>query len=87
MNVYMYILFNFWRQNSVYKAPRFSIESQGITEGQDKEKTKTPRITDKGWNSQKRLSDPVEKKMKEEKRRKKRLLYLHPKLSSGLVPL
>ena len=53
-----------------------------------KKKTTTPRITDEGWNSQKRLSDPVEKKMKEGKRRKKkRLLYLHPKLSSGLVPL
>ena len=52
-----------------------------------KKKTKTPRITDEGWNSQKRLSDPVEKKMKEGKRRKKRLLYLHPKLSSDLVPL
>ena len=52
-----------------------------------KKKTKTPRITDEGWNSQKRLSDPVEKKMKAGKRRKKRLLYLHPKLSSGLVPL
>ena len=52
-----------------------------------KKKTKTPRITDEGWNSQKRLSDPMEKKMKEGKRRKKRLLYLHPKLSSGLVPL
>ena len=64
-----------------------SIESQGFTEDQDKEKTKTPRITDEGWNSQKRLSDPVEKKMKEGKRRKKRLLYPHPKLSSGLVPL
>ena len=53
-----------------------------------KKKTKTPRITDEGWNSQKRLSDPVEKKMKEGKRRRKRLqdLYLHPKLSSGLVP-
>ena len=33
------------------------------------------------------LSDPVEKKMKEGKRRKKRLLYLHLKLSLGLVPL
>ena len=52
-----------------------------------KKKTKTPRITDEGWNSQKRLSDPVEKKMKEGKRRKKRLLYLHLKLSLGLVPL
>ena len=60
---------------------------QGFTEDQDKEKTKTPRITDEGWNSQKQLSDPVEKKMKEGKRRKKRLLYPHPKLSSGLVPL
>ena len=29
-----------------------------------KKKTKTPRITDEGWNSQKQLSDPVEKKMK-----------------------
>ena len=52
-----------------------------------KKKTKTPRITDEGWNSQKRLSDPVEKKMKEGKRRKKGLLYLHLKLSLGLVPL
>ena len=52
-----------------------------------KKKIKTPRITDEGWNSQKRLSDPVEKKMKEGKRRKKRLLYLHLKLSLGLVPL
>ena len=52
-----------------------------------KKKIKTPRITDEGWNSQKRLSDPVEKKMKEGKRRKKRLLYLHPKLFSDLVPL
>ena len=52
-----------------------------------KKKTKTPRITDEEWNSKKRLSDPVEKKMKAGKRRKKRLLYLHPKLSSDLVPL
>ena len=51
------------------------------------EETKTPMITDEGWNSQKQLSDPVEKKMKEKKRRKKRLLYLHPELSPGLVPL
>ena len=63
---------------------------QGATDSQKikiKKRTKTPRITDEGWNSQKRLSDPVEKKMKEGKRRKKRLLCLHPKLSSGLVPL
>ena len=33
-------LFNFWRQNSVYKAPRFGIVSQGFTEDQDKEKDK-----------------------------------------------
>ena len=52
-----------------------------------KKKTKTPRITDEGWNSQKQLPDPVDKKMKKEKRRKKRLLYLHSKLSLGLVPL
>ena len=43
------------------------------------EKTKTPTITYEGWNSQKRLSYPVEKKIEEGKRRKKRLLYPHPK--------
>ena len=59
----------------------------GVQKIKIKKKTKTPRITDEGWNSQKQLSDPVEKKMKEGKRRKKRLLYPHPKLSSGLVPL
>ena len=37
-------------------------------------KTKTPRITDEGWNSQKQLSGPAKKKMKERKRRKKRLI-------------
>ena len=59
------------------------IDSQKI-----KIKIKTSRITDEGWNSQKQLSDPVEKKMKERKRRKKDFcIYLHPKLSSGLVPL
>ena len=73
------------------KTASFDEDSRG--EGMDsqkikiKKKTKTPRITDEGWNSQKRLSDPVEKKMKEGKRRKKRLLYLHLKLSLGLVPL
>ena len=42
---------------------------EGFTEDQDKdeEKTKTPRITNEGWNPQKQLSDPVEKKMKERK--------------------
>ena len=40
MNSMHNTLFNFWRQNSVYKAPRFSIESQGFTEDQDKEKDK-----------------------------------------------
>ena len=63
------------------------VDNIGFTEDQDREKIKTPRITDEGWNSQKRLSDPVEKKRKEGKRRKKRLLYPHPNLSSGLVPL
>ena len=62
------------------------ISCQDLQKIKKKKKTKTPRITDEGWNSQKWLSDPVEK-MKEGKRRKKRLLYLHPKLSSGLVPL
>ena len=52
----------------------------GFKEDPEKEKIKTPRITDEGWNSQKWLSDPVEKKMKEGKRRKKRLLYLHPEV-------
>ena len=68
-----------WERNTVHWK-----DSQKI---KIKKKTKTPRITDEGWNSQKRLSDPVEKKMKEGKRRKKRLLYLHLKLSLGLVPL
>ena len=60
--------------------------SQGFTEDQDKEKTKTPRITDKGWNSKKRLTDPVEK-MKEGKEGRKDSCILIQKLSSGLVPL
>ena len=54
----------------IYKAPRFSIESQGFTEDQEKEKDKDSQDPDEGWNSQKRLSDPVEKKMKEGKSRK-----------------
>ena len=45
-------------------------------------KTKILRVTDKGWNSQKELSGPVEKK----KSRRRKLLYPHPKLSLGLVP-
>ena len=35
-----FVYIRIWRQNSVYKAPRFSIESQGFTEDQDKEKDK-----------------------------------------------
>ena len=31
----------------------------------DNLKTKIPRVTDEGWNSQKQLSGPVEQKMKE----------------------
>ena len=46
-----------------------------------KKRTKTPRITDEGWNSQKQLSDPVEKKMKEGNRRKGRT----PVSSSGAL--
>ena len=30
-----------------------------------KKKTKIPRVTDEGWNSQKQLSGPVEQKKKE----------------------
>ena len=67
-------------QNCVYKAPRFSIESQQKIK--IKKETKIPRVTDEGWNSQKQLSGPVEQKKIE----KKRLLCLHPKLSPGLVP-
>ena len=40
LRVLVNALFNFWHQNSVYKAPRFSIVSQGFTEDQDKEKDK-----------------------------------------------
>ena len=47
-----------------------------------KKKTKIPRVTDEGWNSQKQLSSPVEKK----RSRRRKLLYPHPKLSLGLVP-
>ena len=36
-----------------------------------KKNTKTPRITEEGWNSQKQLSDPVKKKMKEDERKRK----------------
>ena len=44
-----------------------------------KKKTKIPRVTDEGWNSQKQLSGPVEQKKKEKK--KKEIT-----LSRGLVP-
>ena len=40
-----------------------------------KKKIKTPRITDEGWNSQKRLCDPVEKKMKERKKKEETPVY------------
>ena len=46
-----------------------------------KKKTKNLRVTDEGWNYQKQLSGPVEKRS-----RKRKLLYPHPKLSLGLVP-
>ena len=45
-----------------------------------KKKTKIPRVTDEGWNSQKQLSGPVEKKKKKEK-----TLVSSFKLSLGLV--
>ena len=57
---------------------------QGFRKDQDQEKTKIPRVTDEGWNSQKQLSGPVEQKKKEKK--KLQDLYLHPKLSPDLVP-
>ena len=44
-------------------------------------KTKIPRVTDEGRNSQKQLSGPVEKK----RRRRRELLYPYPKLVLGLV--
>ena len=31
--------------------------------------TKTPRVTDEGWNSQKQLSGPVEKKERQERKK------------------
>ena len=37
--------------------------------------------TDEGWNSQKQLSGPVEKK----RIKKEKCLYLHPKLSLGTL--
>ena len=40
-----------------------------------KKKTKIPRVTDDEWNFQKQLSGPMEKK------RRRKLLYPHPKLS------
>ena len=50
----------------IYSAPGLPVlVYEGFTEDQ---KTKTPRITDEGWNFQKQLSDPVEKKMKERKK-------------------
>ena len=48
-----------------YTARMYIIHAKDSQKIKIKKKTKTPRITDEGWNSQKRLSDPVEKKMKE----------------------
>ena len=59
----------------VYLAQRAK-DSQKINK-----KTKTTKITE-GWNSQKQLSGPVEKK----RRKRRTLLYPHPNLSLGLVP-
>ena len=42
--------------------------SQGAKDSQKiKKKTRTPRVADKGWNSQKQLAGPVEKEEEEEK--------------------
>ena len=53
----------------MYVKPSQAKDSQKI---KIKKKTKTPRITDEGWNSQKRLSDPVEKKMKEREKKEEK---------------
>ena len=44
-----------------------------------KKKAKIPRVIDEGWNLQKQLSGPVEKR-----NRRGKPLYPHPKLSLGL---
>ena len=44
-----------------------------------KKKAKIPRVIDEGWNSQKQLSGPVEKR-----NRRGKPLYPHPKFSLGL---
>ena len=56
--------------------------TQRAKDSQKIKKTKILRVADEGWNFQKQLSGPVEKK----RRRRRKLLYLHPKLSLGLVP-
>ena len=48
----------------------------------DQEMTKNPRVIGgERWNSQKELSGPAV-----QRRKKRRLLYPHPKLSPGLAP-
>ena len=54
--------------------------NNSVYDTKDQEKDKNQRVTDEGWNSQKQLSGPVEKK------RRRILLYPHLKLSLGLVP-
>ena len=46
-----------------------------------KKKTKIPRVTDEGWNSQKQLPSPVEKK----RNKGRKILDPHSKLSLGVV--
>ena len=53
--------------------------AQRAKDSQKIKKTKILRVADEGWNSQKQLSDPVKKK------RRRKFLYPHPKLSLGLV--
>ena len=66
----------------IYCCP--NIACQGFKKDQNQVKTNIPRVTNEGWNSQKQLSGPVEQKKKAEKSLQD--LYLHPKLSPGLVP-
>ena len=63
-------------------------ESQGDSQKTKiKKKTKTPRITDEEGNSQKQLSDPVEKKMKEEKKKEKTPVSSSKALSRFSFPI
>ena len=70
-----------WYENYVYTTPRFIIESKKFTK--IKKKMKIPRVIDV------MMKDGIARNSclaQWSKGRKKRLLYLHPKLSLVLVP-